>query len=215
MHSSSRVAWTATMIFLIAAPPAFGETGWTQWRGPNRDGNSKETGLLRQWPEQGPSIAWEVNTVGAGYASVAISDGLVFTQGDVNGIESVICLNSADGSTRGVVQPEPVARRQDAQVNEAFHKIDSSGDGKIEEVEALRGFGWDWNKFNGRKVSEDTTRRDQQLFRHLDHDQDGRLSFAEAGSLLRDAFWRADVPDKSADVWQLAGIADYSLSATG
>ena len=27
---------------------------WPQWRGPNRDGISKETGLLKQWPQQGP-----------------------------------------------------------------------------------------------------------------------------------------------------------------
>jgi hypothetical protein len=26
---------------------------WPQWRGPNRDGHSKETGLLQVWPKDG------------------------------------------------------------------------------------------------------------------------------------------------------------------
>ncbi len=28
---------------------------WPQWRGPNRDGISKETGLLKEWPKDGPN----------------------------------------------------------------------------------------------------------------------------------------------------------------
>ena len=32
---------------------------WPQWRGPNRDGISKETGLLKQWPEAGPTAGLE------------------------------------------------------------------------------------------------------------------------------------------------------------
>ena len=31
---------------------------WYQWRGPNRDGIAKETGLLDQWPEDGPAMAY-------------------------------------------------------------------------------------------------------------------------------------------------------------
>ncbi len=27
---------------------------WPQWRGPQRDGISRETGLLKQWPAGGP-----------------------------------------------------------------------------------------------------------------------------------------------------------------
>ena len=28
---------------------------WPQWRGPNRDGISQETGLLKDWPADGPN----------------------------------------------------------------------------------------------------------------------------------------------------------------
>src|SRR5687767_2178712 len=46
-----------------------GSGDWPQWRGPNRDGVSAETGLLRQWPEGGPKVLWTAAT-GEGFSSV-------------------------------------------------------------------------------------------------------------------------------------------------
>jgi outer membrane protein assembly factor BamB len=64
-----------------AAPGALpGE--WPQWRGPNRDGKSPETGLLQQWPESGPPLAWKAKDLGTGYSSVAVAGGRVYTLGD-------------------------------------------------------------------------------------------------------------------------------------
>src|SRR3974377_245639 len=40
-----------------------------QWRGPNRDGKSAETGLLGQWPAGGPRLAWKAQGLGEGYSS--------------------------------------------------------------------------------------------------------------------------------------------------
>ena len=48
---------------------------WPQWRGSNRDGISKETGLLKEWPENGPALAWKATGAGGGYSSFAISNG--------------------------------------------------------------------------------------------------------------------------------------------
>jgi outer membrane protein assembly factor BamB len=50
---------------------------WPQWRGPNRDNMSAETGLYRTWPAGGPQVLWKT-TVADGYAGAAIRDGLVF-----------------------------------------------------------------------------------------------------------------------------------------
>jgi len=50
---------------------------WPQFRGPNRDGISKETGLMREWPAGGPKVLWSIE-VGQGYASPAIVDGRVY-----------------------------------------------------------------------------------------------------------------------------------------
>ena len=66
---------------------------WPQFRGTNRDAQSKESGLLQQWPEGGPKLAWEMNGLGTGYSSVAIQNGRVFTMGDIGPDQFVIALS--------------------------------------------------------------------------------------------------------------------------
>jgi outer membrane protein assembly factor BamB len=60
---------------------------WTNFNGPNRDNVSPETGLLKSWKEGGPPLLWKINTVGntefPGYSSVTVSEGRVFTAGNV------------------------------------------------------------------------------------------------------------------------------------
>src|ERR1039458_3224573 len=50
---------------------------WPQFRGPDRNGISKETGLLRKWPAAGPKLLWSV-PVAEGYAGAAIVAGRVY-----------------------------------------------------------------------------------------------------------------------------------------
>jgi outer membrane protein assembly factor BamB len=57
---------------------------WPQFRGPNRDGKSGETGLLKKWPEQGPKMLWSVEGLGSGYSTVAIAGGTIYTTGLVD-----------------------------------------------------------------------------------------------------------------------------------
>jgi outer membrane protein assembly factor BamB len=66
----------------IAAVPAI-STNWPQFRGPNRNGKSTETGLLKKWPEGGPELLWSVEGLGTGFSSVAVVDGHVYTAGMV------------------------------------------------------------------------------------------------------------------------------------
>ncbi|MDQ2856524.1 MAG: PQQ-like beta-propeller repeat protein, partial [Acidobacteriota bacterium] len=70
---------------------------WPQWRGPNRDGISKETGLLKQWPAEGPPLAWKAKGAGSGYSSFAIAGGRLFTMGLRGSREYVIAFDVADG----------------------------------------------------------------------------------------------------------------------
>ena len=70
---------------------------WPQWRGPNRDGVSTETGLLKEWPAGGPQLVWKANGLGNGYSTLAIAGGRIFTIGETNGMSSVIALDIADG----------------------------------------------------------------------------------------------------------------------
>lgn len=72
------------MRVLLAAgliAPACMAADWPQFRGPNRDGKSTETGLLKKWPEEGPKLIWSVEGLGAGYSSAAIANGLVYITG--------------------------------------------------------------------------------------------------------------------------------------
>ena len=52
---------------------------WPQWRGPNRDGISPSTGLLKEWPADGPPLAWRIGGLGKGLSSVSIAGGKIFT----------------------------------------------------------------------------------------------------------------------------------------
>ncbi|MDE0166306.1 MAG: PQQ-like beta-propeller repeat protein [Bryobacterales bacterium] len=70
---------------------------WPQWRGVERDGVSKEAGLLQEWPEGGPPLAWKATGLGEGFASVAVSGGRIITQGQSRGGQSVVALDEATG----------------------------------------------------------------------------------------------------------------------
>jgi outer membrane protein assembly factor BamB len=74
-----------------------GSDDWPQWRGPHHDGVSSETGLLKDWPEGGPKLAWKVKGLGDGYASVSIFGNRIYTAGDKGAESFVEALNLADG----------------------------------------------------------------------------------------------------------------------
>lgn len=71
---------------------------WPQWRGPNRDGISAETGLAASWPSGGPPLVWKIKGLGEGYSSLAISKGRIYTQGQRAGKEWVIALDVKTGN---------------------------------------------------------------------------------------------------------------------
>src|SRR5271166_1147725 len=71
---------------------------WPQWQGPNHDGISTETGLLKDWSEGGPTLVWETKGLGDGYSSVSIFGNRIYTAGDKGPESFVEALNLADGS---------------------------------------------------------------------------------------------------------------------
>ena len=71
---------------------------WPRWRGPNNDGISTETGLLKIWPEGGPPLVWSGSGLGSGYSSVAVANGKIYTMGNRDGGTKLICLSAEDGS---------------------------------------------------------------------------------------------------------------------
>ena len=72
---------------------------WPQWRGPNRDGISTETGLLTEWKEP-PALLWKKSGLGRGYASIAVVGDVLYTAGKVKEESLAYALNEADGSVK-------------------------------------------------------------------------------------------------------------------
>ncbi|MEP6635436.1 MAG: PQQ-binding-like beta-propeller repeat protein [Acidobacteriota bacterium] len=83
MKSTSRILISFALTIICLGLEASGQVdgNWPQWRGSNRDGISKETGLLKQWPTAGPPLAWKTTGAGGGYSSFAVSNGLLYTMG--------------------------------------------------------------------------------------------------------------------------------------
>jgi outer membrane protein assembly factor BamB len=70
---------------------------WPQWRGPQRDGVSTETGLLASWPAGGPKRLFSASGLGRGFSTVAITGGRIFTMGDRGTAQYVIALDEDTG----------------------------------------------------------------------------------------------------------------------
>src|ERR1051325_1034402 len=88
----------ATVALLILVHTALGQAAnWPQWRGPNRDGISKETGLLKQWPTDGPPLVWKATGAGNGFSWFSIGNGKLYTMGLRGDREFVIAFDIANG----------------------------------------------------------------------------------------------------------------------
>lgn len=93
----SMFAAVLVVVGYVAAASAQTNGEWPQWRGANRDGISKETGLLKQWPDGGPPLVWKAGGAGSGYSSFAISKGRLYTMGSRGVREFVIAFDVANG----------------------------------------------------------------------------------------------------------------------
>jgi outer membrane protein assembly factor BamB len=84
------------LVVSIALSVAAGD--WPQWRGPNRDGISTDTGLLKEWPADGPKLAWKATGLGKGYSSVAVVGDRIYTMGDKDSAGLLLAMNASDGA---------------------------------------------------------------------------------------------------------------------
>jgi outer membrane protein assembly factor BamB len=66
---------------------------WPQFRGPNRDGVSKETGLLKSWPEGSPKLLWTYKDAGTGFSGPAIVGDVLYTMGARGDTDYVFALD--------------------------------------------------------------------------------------------------------------------------
>ncbi len=102
---AARTVLSAALLLVSASLAA----DWPTFLGPNRDGCSPDTGLLKQWPAQGPEQLWKNDKVGEGWSSVAVVGGLVYTTGNEGGNQMLICLDDKTGKEKWRAAQGPAA----------------------------------------------------------------------------------------------------------
>ncbi len=89
---------------------------WPQWRGPQRNGVSEETGLLTEWPSEGPKLLWQRKELGSGYSTPAIvGDRLYILGSSDNDNELIHALDVSKGG-------EPIWSKRVGKVGEPDQK---------------------------------------------------------------------------------------------
>jgi outer membrane protein assembly factor BamB len=71
---------------------------WPQWRGPLRNAVSTETGLLTEWPKEGPRLVWQAKDIGDGYATPSVAGNRIYVLSN-RGMDNefVQALSTQDG----------------------------------------------------------------------------------------------------------------------
>lgn len=101
MKSRLLTSIAALCLFISAVPVTTigaSTSDWPQWRGPDRNGTSKETGLLKQWPKEGPKLLWQVNDIGDGFSTPSVVGNRIYLMSN-RGMENefVQALSTKDG----------------------------------------------------------------------------------------------------------------------
>ena len=86
----------STLLLSIVTPAPCAANDWPCWLGPAHNGISAETGLLKEWPENGPPVLYEV-PIGPGYSSPSISDGRMITMHQSDRGQCVIAFDEKSG----------------------------------------------------------------------------------------------------------------------
>jgi len=91
---------------------------WPQLRGQNRDGKSIDTGLLKEWPNDGPPLAWKIDKLGGGYSAPSIADKRIFGMSNRGEDEIVWALSETDGKELWVTRLGPAFEQRSSQGRE-------------------------------------------------------------------------------------------------
>ena len=102
---------------------------WPQWRGPERNGISREKGLLKQWPAEGPKLLWQVNDIGDGYSTPSVVGTRIYLMSN-RGFENefVQALSTQDGKPIWTTRVGNVGNAQDFSYSKARSTPTVDGD---------------------------------------------------------------------------------------
>ncbi len=101
------LATTLTILPFLVLGQEAPQDGWFQFRGPNRDGKSTETGLIRTWGVSGPRELWRI-PIGAGFSAISVVGDRLYTMDSDEQTEYALCLDAATGRTIWRVAVGPI-----------------------------------------------------------------------------------------------------------
>ncbi|HOW69816.1 MAG TPA: PQQ-binding-like beta-propeller repeat protein [Phycisphaerae bacterium] len=104
-----RYPWILALLLPGATVPAASAESfdWPQWQGPDRNAVSKEPGLLKEWPKEGPPLAWKVSGLGGGYSAPSIAAGRIYGTSNRGEDEVAWALSEKDGKELWVTRLGP------------------------------------------------------------------------------------------------------------
>ncbi|MCS7045976.1 MAG: PQQ-like beta-propeller repeat protein [Gemmataceae bacterium] len=102
------VRTSAAVMFLGLLTGMSAADDWPQFRGPKRDGHSREIGLLQEWPEKGLPAVWTYRHAGLGFSSFAVVGGKLYTLGTRGADEIVIALDAGNGKELWTAKIGPI-----------------------------------------------------------------------------------------------------------
>ena len=111
--------------------PVSGRNGGT-----NRDSVSRETGLLKTWPKDGPRLIWCINGLGDSVAAVAVVGGRIFVLGKSGDDEQLITLEEATGKQLWSVPVGPAPRGGNPSMRWASPRTPTVDDDRVYAVTA-------------------------------------------------------------------------------
>src|SRR5687767_11057930 len=102
---------TLNLALILLSATAFAESPerfvWPQWQGADRNAVSRETGLLKEWPKEGPPLAWKISGLGGGDSAPSIAVGRIFGMSHRDEDEVVWALSEKDGKEIWVTRLGP------------------------------------------------------------------------------------------------------------
>ncbi|MEW4488856.1 PQQ-binding-like beta-propeller repeat protein [Thalassoglobus sp. JC818] len=99
MKFDSRYVRTITCaIFCLTSQGIISADDWPQFLGPNRNGISKETGLVDSFPSSGPKVLWKSDG-GVGMSGVVIAEGIACTLIQDDRQQYALALDPLTGQT--------------------------------------------------------------------------------------------------------------------
>ncbi len=100
-----RIIFRLFPVILFVSLPV--TTSWSQtmygFRGEDRTGIYKETGLMKKWPADGPALLWEASGTGIGYSSATVTNDAVYITG-VRGDKDVLTAFTQEGQKKWDVE---------------------------------------------------------------------------------------------------------------